>query len=608
MVVMLAACGRAPEPPRDAAPVAAPTPVPTPASVPAPVTSYVVPAQSGEVLGHLRVAEPYALLAKLGDAVIPDVAMAAWSVDGIRSALGDGTSVQRRAVAEHLDFGRPVGCVLLDPVARQVPIACAFGYRGGLAQLEADLATTATREGDGLQTRIGEVPVRLEASGDDVIVGADADAIANARAYLQALTIVGGDRDVELVLHAAHAVRTHRVQASDMLRTLMELWARAGVLQTTRLDVADLDEMTLALAMVALDELLALCRQIDRADLYATLGPEGLVLGLHAVPSAGSALRTVTERAPAIDGDALDWLPAGTWLAIASRRDQDDVLTEAWPALVARLLARPIARFTGRSLQDVAAAWAALRDEQAQVYGDWLVAAAFHSPAARAGAMLVRPKIAGNARDRWLERARAATPETVLGAELGGQVQAWVRWSVTPDAETIDGVSLDAWRLHAAPEILDALGERFAAGELGAEIVAALRGGTPMVSVLRFELDGAVAFVAAPGSGIDHATKVIHARRGTGRLRRDGIDAIARRHAELRTVAALSAFDLVRALHEMLPDDLLTGVPDTVGRDLSDAFAAEYVTGDGAFAAEVVVSGFVLDAARKLLDRASEPP
>jgi hypothetical protein len=70
-------------------------------------------------------------------------------------------------------------------------------------------------------------------------------------------------------------------------------------------------------------------------------------------------------------------------------------------------------------------------------------------------------------------------------------------------------------------------------------------------------------------------------------------------HPRLRWIVAASVRDLAVFAHELLPADLLVGIPTDAGRGLGDVFAGAWVTETGEWEAELVVDQRVLDLVRQ---------
>lgn len=594
-------------------------PAVTPAPTPAPSAAYVAPSRSGEIVGHVRVADPAALLAKL-EPYVPDAFVGRMSPEGIRRRLSVDATPATAAVVSHVDFGKAAACVLLDPVRRSEPFACVFGYEGGLEQLTVDLGTAGVVDDDaaGLHVLRGETSMYFDALGDRIVWAGEPDAFEAARDYLGALKNPGGSRDLEVVVYAAFAAEHYREQLSRILLATMTAMATddgassSAVVDGAKSALSSVGPAVTEQALDALDGLAGVAAQLEHVAFHASITEQGLALGLAAEPRAGTGAGRWAQDAVALPESIFEWLPHGTWLLWASHAHASGPLLPHWRTLRWHTLAHYVARFSEQSSDDVLAAGAALDASQQKTYGDWTLFAAYNSPATRGGAMLVRPVSPdADARNRWLALSRAATAEALFGEALAATIGGTLRWSVVPAASSVEGLTVDEWRLHAADGLLDRLEGSLDTGSIGAEIIAALRERPALVALQRFEYDGAVVFTVAPGAGESYARKVLRAKKGDGRLARTGVDAIIGGRGKVSSIAALSAFDLVQALREMAPPELRADLPDSVGQNLSDAFATSGVTDDGVVSQDLVVSPYVLsalrDALRVFTDDAPEP-
>lgn len=262
---------------------AAPNPPPAKAEPPPPPRpAYVVPKRHGEVLAHIRLADTAALLAKL-EGMVPAGIADALSVPALRRRLSRGTPPSSTAFIGHVEPGPPAGCVLLDPSTRDVPVACVFGYEGGLEQLALDLGPegVVADEAAGLHVRRDGEAWFFDALGDHIVFGRQPDAFEVSRTYLEQLTYVGGARDIEIVVHTAHAAKAYREELSALIvAASVAAEGSSGAAEGARAAWSGLPPEVTELALDALDELAGLAAQAQRVELYATVAPTRLALGL----------------------------------------------------------------------------------------------------------------------------------------------------------------------------------------------------------------------------------------------------------------------------------------------------------------------------------------
>ena len=563
-----------------------------PKGVATPRREYRVPAARGEILGHVRIADPFGALAKLGNQVLPSDMATRLSPDGIKKVISEIENPVARAVGGHVDLARPFACAVIDPAVHELPLACVFGYTGGLGGLTKDLGPAAKLGSDGrLRAKTGSTELVFDALDDDVAVTGDATAFKSTEGYLRALARPGGARDVEAVLHASHVATQFRPQLTELALRLVREWGGEGV-----------EADTITLGLDALEEVATLAAYVERVEMHATVEPDGLVLGASVVPVADARLTRMLEAAPGLDPSLAEWAPTGTMLLSVERHRPEDELTGKLPAFVRRLAVAVPAAYLEQSTKQMLDGYEALQRKQAETYRPGSLLSVFHSPATPLGAVYVRPLKEGvfDGRDRWVQWSTEATPQALLGEELGRGLETLLTWSVRRDAMEVEGHPVDAWELRLGDDTVRALAADPRIGELGQALMGKLEGGAPLLAVHRIEHEHEAAFVVAPLGPDAYVRKVIHARQGTGRMATTDLEAVLARHPKTRRLVAVSAFDIVRALHALLPAEAMAGVPDTVGRGLSDAFFVEAVSNDPHLVFEVVLSPSVLGAARLL--------
>lgn len=562
---------------------------------PPPLPPYETPERVGEVVGHVRIADGAALLATLEPLLPPQLADSI-TPDAIVRRLSRGASSAASVLLQHMDPGKAAGCVVLDTATRDAPYACVIGYGGGLAQLKADIG----REGmvddgaAGLHLERDGTAWFFDELGEHVVFANEPDAFDGAKAYLEQLTHPGGERAIEVVLYTAHAAEAYRKEMATLLvAAAAAAQSPSGDPELTGLEreLFGLSSAVSERALDALDELMGIAAKAERVVVSANLGEQGLALAIEAEPTSGGTLAAWARSSVPLDASLWDWLPNGTWLLWAANDHPAGALRPMWSTLKWTVLGHYLGRFIEQNPADVVTAGNAFAAQRREVYGDWALFAAFNSPATRGGVMLVRPKKAGvDARTRWLDWATALTPKALLGDELGTSLEQMVTWKVVPTAATVEGLTVDEWRLLAAPALLDELDRSLPEGNIGKDIVAVLRKRDAIASLQRFELDDAVVFTFAPGGTNAYASKVIRAKKGEGRLDPVGVLAALADRGKAYELGALSAHDLLVAVREMVPPDLRADLPATVGRDLSDASFTAAVDDDGTVRFDVVVS------------------
>lgn len=183
-LALLACKPAAPEPPDidTTMPAAEPSPVPlarAAADLEAPPPAIVY--------GYIRIADLGRALPLVADQLAPPSQRMAINETMVRMGLQMAILNGREAVAEHLDFGRPMGCVMVSPKHHDKPLACAVGYRGGLSGLVEDLGPSGYVAGgdDFAEYRFEGQPYYFTAMGDHVAVALAPDLVAATRDRLQ---------------------------------------------------------------------------------------------------------------------------------------------------------------------------------------------------------------------------------------------------------------------------------------------------------------------------------------------------------------------------------------------------------------------------------------
>jgi hypothetical protein len=128
---------------------------------------------------------------------------------------------EQAAIADHLDFSRPMGCVVASPKRAKIPVACAVGYVGGLSALLEDLGPKGRMSAadDHAHYQFGNDQVFLAAMGDHVAVAVAPELISDTRAQLQREIIDAptGGEEVVAVVHPAVIFEDAKGEIDDFI-------------------------------------------------------------------------------------------------------------------------------------------------------------------------------------------------------------------------------------------------------------------------------------------------------------------------------------------------------------------------------------------------------
>jgi hypothetical protein len=576
----------------------------------APEPPYAPPAPSGDVLGHVRIADPFALVAKASGQLAPPGQDGRITIDALRRAAQQGADgAIGKAIAQHFDPGRVTGCALLDPTTHAIPIACVFGFTRGLDQLVEDLGPQGRTPAAGPGTARYEVDglaVHLHALGPDVVVAFDDTAFAQSRDYLQALTARGGEWDVEVTLHARAAVDRLRPTLDavggdlvDRARALTDDPVALAVVQAAAPSLAALAPIASDDGERVLAELQEVGAEVDLLRIGARLQDDGFLLALHASPTAGSELATAIARGGSLPVELLDAIPRHTWLLWLQRIALREVLP-ATRAFAGRAIAALVADAIGLPVAGVHDLLVGLEPLEAVDEGTARALALFNGPGTWGGAVLLRTQAEGaDGREAWRRSIDTLTADALFGAEAADELGKIVTWRFAPEAWAIDGVPVDRFAVEPAPRFEKKLADTLRDDELAAQLVAWIGAKPALFTVDRFEAGPAAAIVLAPGGSEAYARRVAATSAAEHRAPRAELDVLLAQRAGARFVLALSLLDLAEFLHAALPADLLDGLPKGSGRGLGDLAVVGRVDEAGGFEVELRVSQAVIDVARR---------
>lgn len=578
--------------------------------VDAAVVPYAAPAPSGDVIGHVRIADPLGLVAKAAAQLAPPGQGGKVTIDALRRAAKEGAEgAIGKAIALHLDPARPAGCALLDPGAHAIPVACVFGFDRGLDQLVRDLGPAGRVPGgapDAARYEVDGLSVYLHALGPDVVVAFDDTAFTQSRDYLQALTGRGGEWDVEVTVHAAAAMErvggSLDAVAADLIgraRALSGDTVALGVVQAAAPAVAALAPIAAQHGDDVTAELRGAGAQLEVVQLGARLDDDELSFVLRATPRSGSALATAIASGDALPLDLLDGVPRHTWLLWLRRVSGDEVLpvTTAFARDAAAALVGSAIGVSGPALVDLAGR---LSPGEAEHYGDARALALFNGPGTWGGAVLLRSQPpGGQAAEAWRAFATSASAEDLLGPDAADELEKILRFDFSAAAFSVEGASVDRVTVKPARSFEKKLAATLRDDDLAAQVVAWIGAKPALFAIDRFDRGDTAAFVLAPGGSQTYAQRVASTVTAEQRASRVQLDEILAGSEAPRFVLALSLADVAQFLHEALPPDMLETLPEKTGRGLGDVALVGEARASGELRISLRVGQPVIDLVRR---------
>jgi hypothetical protein len=296
------------------APLLACKPTPTsplpPAAAPAAAAPASTPAARSPappptvVYGHVRIPSPTGLLAALRTSPIPEAQRSLFDESLVRSMLAMALS-SRSDLAERIDLGRPMGCVVTSFRLHDLPLACVVGYQGGLTQLVNDLGPQGFVSGgdDYAAYRFEGRSVYLAAMGDHVAFSFAPDLIAATRDRLQHDLVDAPIGDEELVATAFPGVIFS--DAEDQISAFLDQLARAQPQSGSAYTGAALDAQRRQWLSWG---------ELERMDLWLDLTPARLRFGYRGTARPGTATEQgyAAVPAPARERELVSQLPASS--------------------------------------------------------------------------------------------------------------------------------------------------------------------------------------------------------------------------------------------------------------------------------------------------------
>lgn len=547
--------------------------------------------ERGDALGHFVVPNASRLLSEVRTQASPPKGAAFLNEASLRTMASMGLG-PRAGLAEHIALDQPMGCVVVDDPAVEVPVACAVGYAGGSAAAATDLGSEG-KQADGAGHAAHYVvegqDLYLDDLGGHVVVSNHPSVFAKAKGYLESNVIGRAGSiadDVEMVLYPKAAMSRYSKQIESFM-------ALTRGMPTPPADNPLAGAFT-EYSRVSSERGLEYYRELDQFDLGMGLEPVGFVIRYGIYPAPGSSLQTDSKAisSGSIDETMVQQLPAESWMVMASTVDWKAAWQVESAAPVREALIDVYAKAVGRDAATVRTAIETFVEENAALYGNDVALSIMHLPGTQGG-LVVSRKLTAPARAGWKPWTEGFDPTTVLGPE-GVKM---VTWSFQPDALTVDGVPVDRWTIEPGPD---------AKAKIAAEadpVVKELekRFGGLKLEIDRVELGDRVLFVVAPGSQEQYIKAAIAATKGGASTAGDaGLTALLARNPDTSIVMAVDVAGAMGWMREVLPPEATSKLPAGLGVDLGDFYVATTYGASGRQHGEMVLSQGMIDGLRKL--------
>jgi hypothetical protein len=547
--------------------------------------------ERGHALGHFAVPNASRLLAEVRTQASPPKGAAFLDEATLRSMASLGLGPRAR-LAERLVLDQPMGCVVVDDRAIEVPTACAVGYTGGAAAAAADFGSEgkqADAGGHAAHYVIDGQDVYLDELGGHVVVSNHAGVFAKARGYLESNIIGRADAiadDVEVVLYPKAVMERYGKEIESLLSLMRGL--------PTAPSDSPFADTFVEYSRVSTERTFEYYRDLDQVDLGMGLEPLGFVLRYAIYPAPGSTVQADSKAVSSgpLDATLVKQLPAESWMVMASTLDWRAAWQLESAAPVREVMIDAYAKAVGRDGAAVRSAIEAFLAENSTLYGRDVAISVMHLPGSQGG-LVVSRRLGSAARPSWKPWTEGFDPTTVLGPE-GVKL---VTWRFQPDALTVAGVPVDRWTIEPGPE---------AKAKIAAEAdptIAALekRLGRLELVIDRVELADRVLFVMAPGAQERYIEAAIAATKGGASVGGDaGLAAILARNADPSMIWAVDVARAIGWLREVLPPDAASELPAGLGGDLGDFYMSATYGASGRQHGEMVLNQRMLDGLRKL--------
>lgn len=582
----------------DEAKADAPTPEPTAGLGKAVADEIAAAATNGRLgrgsgLGHVLMPNPSRFLSEVRTKVAPAEQAGFLDEAALRGLVGMALG-PRGALANKVALDQPMGCMVVDDISVDVPVACIVGYEGGAEAAATDLGSEgkqADAEGHVAHYRVDGNDLYLDTMGEHVVITTGPKVYRLAKGYLET-NLVGragsvGD-DIEMVVFPKAAMARY----SDQIESVMSI-ARGAASAAPPTGNPVLDAIQ-SYSRSSVDRGLDAYRETDQFEFGLSLEEVGGVFRWAVYPTEGTGTQADVEAISAgpIDAALVSSLPAEAWLVVAYTLDWKAAWNMESAATVRNAVLDVYAAAVGRSPTDVSAAVEGFLADNASIYGKDMAMAVMHLPGTQGG-LVVSRSLAAPGRESWKTWSEGFGADAILGPE-GNR---YVTWSFTPDALEVEGVAVDRWTIEPGPE---------AAKEIAAKkdpVIAEVerRFGGLKLTIDRVELDDRAVFVVAPGAQESYVRAVITAAKGGPGVGADaGLTAVMARNPDASALMAMDVAGALTWVREVFPPEITRSLPAALGSDLSDySFAVSYGA-KGSQRGEMVISQRMLDQLRGL--------
>ncbi|MCA9709392.1 MAG: hypothetical protein KDK70_26360 [Myxococcales bacterium] len=544
----------------------------------------------GHALGHFVLPSPATLLTEIRTKAAPAEGAAMLDETALRGLAGMALGA-RSGLAQHISLDAPIGCVLVDDLATEVPVACIVGYTGGAEAAIADLGKDnrqADAEGHLAHYRVEGQDLYIDDLDGHVAITNHAAILDKAKPYLTA-NLIGRAAsitdDIEVVAYPKAVLARYSREFDNLFSTL-----RSTPMPATGNPLVDAWG---DYSRASMDRSLQYYRELDQFELGLGLEALGLVFRYAIYPTPGSSAQSDTQAVASgpMDASLAQQLPAQSWLVSGSTVDWKAAWSLESVTSMRDVLLEGYATAVGRDAAEVRTAVESFLDENASLYGDDMAVAFVHLPGTQGGVVVSR-KLVAPARAGWKPWTEGFSPETVLGPEGIKKVT----WSFQPDATTVDGVAVDRWTIEPGPEL---------AAEIARSkepVVAELErrfGGLRLV-IDRVEVSDRVFFVMAPGSQEAYVRAAIEATKSGGVGSDPGLTALLSRNPGTSAIMAVNVAGGLSWAREVLPPEATASLPASLGKDLGDFYVSATYGASGQQRGEMVLSQAMIDGLRAL--------
>lgn len=511
-------------------------------------------------------------------------------------------------VAQHMDLGQPMGCAVVDFKTWEKPVACTFGYQGGVKALLEDLGETGRKPDAAGHAAVyvleGE-EIYIDGLGNHVAVSAHGDLFEKTKGYLQTDIIDRGGSmvgDLELIAYTGTIWTQYEKEIEGLMAQFNEV-SNTTPDETGNKKVDAAVKKWLDYNKASTQKNLGRLAQYDQVSAYINITQTGVRLGFTAIPTAGSEAEKDAKMAGGrlVDPSFVKALPAGSLLVAAF--NSNPAATDTAQVKELRTLAVDTwSELAELDKAEVTASVDAYIKESQGLYDGMGGLAVFDQEGATFAATAVQHLQPGAAaRDSWKAWSAKFTPEAVLGAEFSK----YVTWEFTADASKSGDVAVDRWVIRPGPELQKEIDKKLGE-DAEAKALIDQYWGPIALTIDRAETNGSVLFTIAPKGEEAAMARVIAAQGGKGSLADDpGLAAI---FGHSPTLSGFMGFN-VKATMDWLKKfppvaQELNKVPVVLGNDLSDIHLTSLYMPSGVMTFEYVFAQPMIEQIKGLIEKA----